>query len=288
MRSFNSNSWTQFRKFLAHISDSNHPLDSKLIFSNTEVKKSDYASKRLPYSLEEGSTEAWEELLRTLYSPEERAKIAWAIGAVVSGDSKKIQKFLVFYGPAGTGKSTILGILEKLFEGYTTTFDGKALGNSNSSFATEAFKYNPLVAIQHDGDLSRIEDNTRLNSIISHEVMTMNEKYKASYSARIETMLFMGSNQPVKISDAKSGIIRRLIDVNPTGVKIPGKHYQTLMTQIGFELGAIAHKSLSTYLEMGKNYYDAYRPLEMMLQTDVFFNFIEAHFDVFKGKTTPP
>jgi hypothetical protein len=288
MRSFNSNSWTQFRKFLAHISDCNHPLDSKLVFSNTEVKKSDYASKRLPYSLEEGSTEAWEDLLRTLYSPEERAKIAWAIGAVISGDSKKIQKFLVFYGPAGTGKSTILGILEKLFEGYTTTFDGKALGNSNSSFATEAFKYNPLVAIQHDGDLSRIEDNTRLNSIIAHEVMTMNEKYKASYSARIETMLFMGSNQPVKISDAKSGIIRRLIDVNPTGVKIPGKHYQTLMTQIGFELGAIAHKGLSTYLEMGKSYYDAYRPLEMMLQTDVFFNFIEAHFDIFKaqGHTT--
>jgi hypothetical protein len=38
---------------------------------------------------------------------------------------------------------------------------------------------------------------------------------------------------------------------------------------------------------MGKNYYDAYRPLEMMLQTDVFFNFIEAHYDVFKGRTTP-
>lgn len=282
MRSFGSNSWTQFRKFVAHISDNHHPLDSKLVFANSEVKKTDYASKRLPYSLEEGSTEAWDELLRTLYAPEERAKIEWAIGSVVSGDSKKIQKFLVFYGPAGTGKSTVLGIIERLFEGYTTTFDGKALGNSNSAFATEAFKHNPLVAIQHDGDLSRIEDNTRLNSIISHEVMTMNEKYKPSYSARVDAMLFMGSNQPVKISDAKSGIIRRLIDVHPTGVKLPGKHYQTLMTQIGFELGAIAHQCLSTYLEMGKDYYAAYRPLEMMLQTDIFFNFIEAHFDVFK------
>jgi hypothetical protein len=284
MRSFNSNSWTQFRKFMAHISDSNHPLDTKLVFANSEVKKSDYASKRLPYALEEGDTPAWDELLSTLYSPEERAKIEWAVGSVVSGDSKKIQKFLVFYGPAGTGKSTVLGIIENLFQGYTTTFDGKALGNSNSSFATEAFKHNPLVAIQHDGDLSRIEDNARLNSIISHEMMTMNEKYKPSYSARVDAMLFMGSNQPVKISDAKSGIIRRLIDVHPTGIKLPPKHYQTLMTQIGFELGAIAHKCLSLYLSMGKNYYDAYRPLEMMLQTDIFFNFIEAHFDVFKGQ----
>ena len=35
---------------------------------------------------------------------------------------------------------------------------------------------------------------------------------------------------------------------------------------------------------MGKNYYNGYRPLEMMLQTDVFFNFIEAHYDVFKAQ----
>jgi phage/plasmid-associated DNA primase len=45
----------------------------------------------------------------------------------------------------------------------------------------------------------------------------MNEKYKSSYSSRIDAMLFPGSNQPVRISDAKSGIIRRLIDIHPTG-----------------------------------------------------------------------
>ena len=33
---------------------------------------------------------------------------------------------------------------------------------------------------------------------------------------------------------------------------------------------------------MGRNYYGDYRPLEMMLQTDMFFNFIESYFDVFK------
>src|SRR3954449_5583268 len=88
MRSFNSNSWAQFRKFMAHISDNSHPLDSKLVFANSEVKKSDYASKRLPYPLEEGPTPAWEELLSTLYAPEERDKIAWAIGSIVAGDSK--------------------------------------------------------------------------------------------------------------------------------------------------------------------------------------------------------
>jgi len=282
MRSFQSNSWAQFKKFLANISDNNHPLDSKVMFSNSEIKKTDYASKRLNYALEGGDISAWDELVGTLYSVEERAKIEWAIGSIVAGDSKKLQKFFVFYGPAGSGKSTILNILHKLFDGYTTTFDGKALGSSNGTFSTEAFKHNPLVAIQHDGDLSRLEDNTRLNSIVSHEQMTMNEKYKPSYTSRAEALLFIGSNQPVKITDAKSGIIRRLIDIHPTGVKIPVRHYNTLMSQIDFELGAIATHCLQVYLEMGKNYYNGYRPLEMMLQTDVFFNFIEAYFDLFK------
>ncbi len=283
MRSFGSMGWIQFRKFMSQISDNSHQLDENLTFANSEVRKNDYVSRCLPYSLSPGDHSAWDELVDTLYSPEERAKIEWAIGAVVSGDSKKIQKFLVFYGPHGTGKSTILGIIQKMFEGYTEAFEAKALGSSNNAFATEVFRNNPLVAVQHDGDLSQIEDNTKLNSIISHEEMTMNEKYKPSYTSRINAFLFMGTNKPVRISDAKSGIIRRLIDVHPTGNTLAPRHYHALMARIDFEQGAIAQHCLEVYREMGKNYYNGYQPLEMMLQTDIFFNFIEAHFDIFKA-----
>lgn len=284
LRSFGSNGWNQFRRFIGNISDNSHQLDESLTFANTPVKKSDYVSRRLPYALAPGDHRAWDELIGVLYDPEERAKIEWAIGSIISGDSKKIQKFLVLYGPGGTGKSTVLNIIQKLFEGYTASFEAKALTSNNNAFSTEMFRSNPLVAIQHDGDLSRIDDNSKLNSIISHEDMTMNEKYKPSYTSRINAFLFMGTNKPVKISDAKSGIIRRLIDAHPTGNLFQPNHYHTLMSQIDFELGAIAHHCLEVYRAMGKNYYNTYRPLQMMLQTDVFFNFVEAHFDIFKAQ----
>jgi len=284
LTSFDSGSWTKFNNFCKGIADHSHQLDQTITFKNTEVRRNDYVSKRLPYSLAPGDIGAWDELVGTLYSVEERAKIEWAIGAVVSGDAKKIQKFLVFYGGPGTGKSTILNIVEMLFQSYTTTFDAKALVGTKNSFATEAFRHDPLVAIQHDGDLSRINDNSMLNSIVSHEHMLMNEKFKAQYTARVNAFLFMGTNQPVHISDAKSGIIRRLIDVQPTGVIIPNNHYTMLMSQIEFELGAIAYHCLEVYRSMGKNYYSTYRAKEMMLQTDVFFNFVEAYYDIFQSQ----
>ncbi|MET0785904.1 MAG: DUF5906 domain-containing protein, partial [Paenisporosarcina sp.] len=206
------------------------------------------------------------------------------IGAVVSGHSKTIQKFIVFYGPPASGKSTILNIIHKLFAGYTSVFDARELASNNNQFATTSFRSNPLVAIQHDGDLSRIYDNTKLNSIVSHEIMIVNEKYKAPFESRSNAFLFMGTNVPVKISDAKSGIIRRLIDVVPTQKTIELDTYYYLMDQIEFELGGIAKHCLDRYRSMGKNYYSNYRPTEMMLQTDVFFNFVEYCFDVFKAE----
>lgn len=253
--------------------DNFKPLDEKLVFSNQETKKEDYASKKLPYPLEKGDAPAWERLMSVLYREEERRKIEWAIGAVVSGESKKIQKFLVLYGAVGTGKSTVIGIIQKLFEGYYCVFDAKSLGSSNASFALEAFRSNPLVAIQHDGKLSRIEDNTRLNSLISHEEMIVNEKFKSAYSTSFKCFLFMGTNEPVKITDAKSGLMRRLIDVSPSGDKLPFEEYERTVKEIDFELGAIAYHCREVYLE-NSNAYDNYIPIGMLEASNDFYNFV--------------
>ena len=267
--------------------DSFHQLDDKLIFSNTKVSKKDYSSKRLPYPLEKGKVTAWDKLISTLYSPEERHKIEWSIGAIVTGDSKHIQKFMVFYGSAGTGKSTILNVIQKLFEGYYSVFDARALGSSSNSFALESFKTNPLVAIQHDGDLSRIEDNTRLNSLVSHELMTVNEKFKAAYSNRFNAFLYMGTNKPVKITDAKSGLIRRLIDVTPSGNKLTKREYDDVTKRIDFELGAIAKYCEDVYRK-DPGAYDDYVPVSMLGASNDFYNFVLDSYFTFKEQEDVP
>lgn len=261
--------------------DNYHTLDETLIFANTPVKKESYASKRLPYPLEAGSISAYDELMGTLYSPGEREKIEWAIGAIVDGDSKKIQKFLVLYGPPGSGKSTILNIVQKLFEGYWSVFDSKVLGSSSNAFALEAFKTNPLVAIQHDGDLSRIEDNTRLNSLVSHETMLVNEKFRSQYASQFKCFMFLGTNKPVRITDAKSGLIRRLIDVEPSGEKIPAKKYRDLVAKVDFELGGIAWHCKEVY-EENKHLYDEYVPTRMLGASNDFYNFMLDSYYEFK------
>lgn len=264
--------------------DCYHPLDEKIIFSNTETKKSDYISKRLNYPLQEGQIDSYEEIMSTLYSEKEREKIEWAIGAIVSGDSKHIQKFIVLFGSAGSGKSTVLNIVQQLFPGYWVPFDAKGLGQATNDFALEDFKSDPLIAIQHDGDLSRIEDNTRLNSIVSHEHMTVNVKFGRKYSAKFNSFLMMGTNRPVKITEAKSGILRRLIDVRPSGEKIPFNRYLELTNNVQFELSGIAYHCLKVYKELGEDYYEDYIPKDMMSATNDFYDFVENYYDEFKSK----
>lgn len=254
--------------------DNFKPLDENLIFANTEVKKTDYSSMRLPYSLQEGPTDAWDKLFGTLYLPTELHKLEWGIGSVATGASKTLQKFFVLYGDRGSGKGTFLKVLsDVLFPGYSKAFTAQLLGQANNQFPLQDLKDNPLIAVDMDGKLNKIEDNTRLNTLVSHEKMTVNLKGKQSYEQAFKTIMFIGSNDPVKITNAKSGLLRRLIDVNPSGKKVPKAEYNQLLKQIPFEAGAIISKCIKIF-EDDPGFYDEYIPKDMVSATNDFYQFI--------------
>lgn len=273
--------WLKFTS--KQMKDNHHVLNQTILFADHELKREDYASFKLDYALVNEEAPGYEKLVSTLYSPAERHKLEWSIGSIVTGDAKINQKFAILYGSSGTGKSTMLNIIEKLFKGYCATFDANSLGSRNDQFSMEAFSDNPLVAIQHDGDLSRIEDNSRINSLVSHEKVRVNEKFKRTYTNQFNTFLFLGTNKFVKITDAKSGLIRRLIDITPSGNLLKKREYNAAVKQTDFELGAIANHCRNVYLE-DPNYYDDYVPYSMLSESNDFYNFMMEAYRLFRDE----
>ena len=273
MQNYESGIWQKYVSYIKNMPDNWQPLDNEMHWKNEKLCREDYATRVLPYALAPGSIDNYNILMSTLYEPSERDKLEWAVGSILTGDSRYIQKFITLYGSAGSGKSTFLNIVQKLVEGYYISFNAKDLVGRDA-FGLEIFKNNPLVAIQHDGDLSKIEDNSTLNSIISHEEIVMNEKHKSKYSIIINCFLFMGTNKPVSIADSKSGLLRRLIDVHPSGRLVSMNDYVNLVQNINFELGAIADYCIKKYKKMGSGYYQKYQPKEMMFETNTLYNFV--------------
>ena len=276
---YDSKTYSEYKAWVSKLSDAYRPLDSKILFANQTPRREDYATRTLSYSLSDDPCPAYEELMSTLYDPDEREKLEWGIGSIFTGDSAWIQKFFVLYGSAGSGKSTVLNLITRLLDGHIGRFDAAALGRPSDQFALEPFKSNPRVAIQHDGNLSRIADNSRLNSLVSHETMVMNEKGKSLYDFTSEAMLFIGTNLPVRITDSKSGLTRRLIDVEPSGRKLDIRRYKEIMSRIEDERGAIVKHCIDLYRSKGSSYYDDYKPIGMMSMTNPIFNFLDFYQD---------
>lgn len=285
MQSITNGAWNRYMSSLKNLADSNQTLNQRMIFDDETPKREDYATVRLPYRIQKGPIDAYDELMNTLYAPAEREKLEWGIGALIDGkDISKIQKFFVIYGDPGTGKSTVLTIMERLFPGYIAYFSAEELGKGYQ-FATAAFKSSPLIGMQHDGDLSKLWDNTLINTIAAHEELIINEKGIRQYSIRPKTMLFLATNKPVRITDSRSGLIRRLIDIRPTGVTLPAGRYLEDLEHLSFELGAIADHCLRVYRKLGRDKYNAYIPTSMIAKTNDVYNFITDNLDLFDDET---
>lgn len=276
VQNFNNQIFNRVLSLIRSIGDVGPELDQTLVFADQTPTKADAATFKMPYSLSDAPCDAWNELCSTLYDPEERVKFEWAIGAIMRGaHATEIQKFYVFFGPPGTGKSTIMNVIEWLFGEHAATFSAYEMGKSDSQFSLEPFAKNPMVALDQDADLSRIELNHNLNMISAHDRVHINVKGKNIFPIIPRTAMIIGSNKPVKITDRKSGLLRRLVDIHPTGNLIDEEHYKLLVSMIKFELGSIAQHCINVFDDLGPTYLSSYRALDMMYRTNDIFNFVE-------------
>lgn len=270
--------------------DRYEPLNQKVIFSNNEVKRTDFATYTLPYPLQDLPTPYYDKLVDTLYLPEEREKFEYMVGCILAGEQSKIQKIFVFYGLPGSGKSTIINkvIVNTILGGtrspYCTKFTAELLANRDQ-FGTGFLSQDPVLAFDDDADLSRIESNTTLNLIISHEAVRVNDKFARTFTAYPNCILVCGTNEPIQLSP-NSGMNRRLIDIRQTGERLGPDEYDECIEHLIFEQSGIAFKCLQVYKSLGKNHYNRYRPEEMLSMTSPFHNFVkDSFFDLKDGIT---
>ncbi|WP_130837542.1 DUF5906 domain-containing protein [Lachnoclostridium sp. Marseille-P6806] len=261
-------------------------LNQKIIFSNTEVKATDYATFKLDYPLQDTPTPYYDKLCERLYLPSEQEKWEWFIGCLIAGDQSKIQKMLVFYGEPGTGKSTIIGkvIADNLFGGYETGYVVKFEANNligHDSFGTDFLSKDAVLCYDDDAEMNIITSKTTLNKIISHESIRVNAKFERPFNTKPNCLLIVGSNEPVQMSP-NSGMNRRLIDVRPTGNKLSAVEYDDSIGHLPFEKSGIAWKCLQVYKKLGRHYYDHYIAEDMLSRTSPFQNFVEENYILLK------
>lgn len=268
----------QFDRFCKTMGDNWHALDQKMLFSNSEIKRNDYASKTLDYPLVEQPTPYYDALCEVLYLPDEREKWEWAVGSMITGDSTKIQKMFAFYGEPGTGKSTIISKIfaDQVFGGiemgYAVKFEANNLVGG-SEFGTDFLENDSVLVYDDDAEMGMITVRSTLNKIISHEQIRVNAKFKPPFMTRANCMIFVGSNDPIQLSP-NSGMKRRLIDIRPTGNLVSAEQYDDCIEHIPFEKSGIAWRCLQTYKKLGRHYYDHYIAEDMMARTSPFHNFV--------------
>lgn len=270
-----SNVMKEFAQYTKLGQQSDAQFNTRIIFSNEDPVREDYSTNKLAYTPEEGPTPAFDELFSKLYSEPELEKILWFIGALLTNKMEHIQKFMYLYGAKGTGKGTVINLIEALFNGYYQHISLARL-TSGSEFATSQVKEVPLL-IDPDSKINKIKDDTNLLKLTSHEVLTVNIKHKQMYDISFKGLLVTASNQRYQVNNIDSGITRRAVVVHPTNKTHDSATYRRLTTLLNFELPHIAQKAIDVFTNKGEYYYEHYVDVEMAEATDHIFAFVKEY-----------
>ena len=275
MKSHSSGLVTAFEKYISQSNSPNVTFNSKILYLSDESKKEDYVTNKLTYDPKEMDTPAFDEMLDILYSKEEQAKILWFMGLVLSGQARKVEKFMYLYGGKGSGKGTVINIFRKLLDGFIEEIDLELL-TGGTEFATSQVKETPLL-IDPDSDISKIKKDVNLLKLTSHEPITVNKKWSQLYDATFTGLLITASNQRYQVKNVDAGITRRAVVVEPSGNRIPRHKYDKLKGQLKFEIPGIAYKALKHIKEVGLHVYENSMDVAMSEATDLIFSFIREY-----------
>jgi energy-coupling factor transporter ATP-binding protein EcfA2 len=145
-------------------------------------------------------TTAYEELVSVLYDEKDRKALEWAIGSALHlGPGKTV----VIHGAPGTGKSTILKIVDKIFEG-TTLVDTV---DDDTEVVEVKHAYLFLGAL-HPVDLEELEGR--------EDVILVSTSGRVHTQARYQQLVHEIYDNPDEITFIAQACVKRFRDMGPT------------------------------------------------------------------------
>ena len=191
----------------------------------------------LPFAFDpDAQCQRWEGFLdEVLPDPESRQLLQEVFGYSLTHDTSQ-QKFFVFVGSGGNGKSVVQQVLLSLLE--PANVSAVPLKQFGEKFAL-AVTLGKLVNLTSEaGDFTR-EGEEQLKRFTGGEVMQFERKYGAPFPAKPTARLIVSTNELPKIHDRSDGLWRRLI-VLPFLVTIPEeKRKPHLVDELRQELSGI-------------------------------------------------
>lgn len=256
-------------------------FNTRVVFDNEEVTRNMYTSTVLNYHPQDIPTPQFDKVMEVWF-PNSIEMIMWFVGAALLGKTDQIQKMVFIYGEPKSGKSSLLDIIDWLFQDYIHEMSVNGFTDTSDQFASGLFKNAPVI-VDRDADIKRIKNKVLFNKFISHESFSVNKKHVSPYDSRFTGILFAASNYVFDMGDpGKDGTARRVAPVYSKGARIPFNEYNIAMEQIkNVELPGIAQKAIDTFNRLGPGWSnDLEIDPDMMYKSNLAYQFIrDAYMD---------
>lgn len=175
---------------------------------------------KIPRSWSPGGAEKILKYIRVLFTDQIELKtVQWIIG-VIAVDPSSVNKFLLLYGPGGTGKSTLIGMLEDIFNGCCGTISSNVLTSKNSTITLDTARTIASNRLVTAGDID-LESN-QLNLHVVKEITGHDSVSVPPVKVRTRCTLVAASNDlphPNKQKAWCSAATSRRVILVPMSVK---------------------------------------------------------------------
>lgn len=152
-------------------------------------------------------SEEWDRFLEQVVDKKYHDVLYEFIGYCFLSDNR-FEKALFIVGPQGSGKSTFLFAVQKMFDGYYSAMSLQRI--TSYRFALGSL-YDKFVNIYADLPATELKDTSIFRELVSGDPLEIEMKYKQTFTASLKCKLIFSANQLPKTSEKNMAFFRRLI-----------------------------------------------------------------------------